>query len=93
MQDYAHVTNKYRHDYHMRDQTLAIVTEVKGLWIITFSDLKPKKQCTAAANKVNEMFGMPNGNATYKTNYNALKLCSVFFRTHIKHTSNIRHHI
>jgi hypothetical protein len=62
----------------MAGQPLARVTDEKVRGFIISSDLKPSKQCTAAANKTNEMLGMIKINITYKTKYNVLKLYNAF---------------
>jgi hypothetical protein len=77
--------SNHRHDYHMGGQPLAKVTDEKDLGIIICSDLKPSKQCTAAANKANKMLGMIKRNITYKTKYNVLKLYNAFVRPHLEY--------
>jgi hypothetical protein len=69
----------------MGGQPLAKVTDEKDLGIIISSDLKPSKQCTAAANKANKMLGMIKRNITYKTKYNILKLYNAFVTPHLEY--------
>jgi hypothetical protein len=71
----------------MGGQPLAKVTGEKDIGIIINSDLKPSKQCTAAAIKANKMLGIIKINITYKTKYNVLKLYrfNAFVRPHLEY--------
>ena len=74
-----------RNEYSMRGKALAKVDEIKDLGIIINRNLKPSKQCLAAAKKASRVVGMLYRNITNKTPSIMSRLIKQLVRPHLEY--------